>query len=77
MSSADCRAEEGTENHAAGRSRRAAFRLAVEMIGVNKWFGAYHALRDIDLTRRARRANRHLRPVGIGQIDDDPLRQRA
>jgi general L-amino acid transport system ATP-binding protein len=23
--------------------------IAVEMIGVNKWFGAYHALRDIDL----------------------------
>ncbi|WOJ88171.1 amino acid ABC transporter ATP-binding protein [Methylocapsa polymorpha] len=23
---------------------------AIEMIGVNKWFGAYHALRDIDLT---------------------------
>nr|WP_198017286.1 amino acid ABC transporter ATP-binding protein [Methylocapsa acidiphila] len=22
---------------------------AIEMIGVNKWFGAYHALRDIDL----------------------------
>jgi general L-amino acid transport system ATP-binding protein len=25
------------------------FDFAVEMIGVNKWFGAYHALRDIDL----------------------------
>ncbi len=23
--------------------------FAIEMIGVNKWFGAYHALRDIDL----------------------------
>ncbi len=23
---------------------------AIEMIGVNKWFGAYHVLRDIDLT---------------------------
>ncbi|MGO9674899.1 MAG: amino acid ABC transporter ATP-binding protein [Methylocella sp.] len=23
--------------------------IAIEMIGVNKWFGAYHALRDIDL----------------------------
>ncbi len=22
---------------------------AIEMIGVNKWFGAYHVLRDIDL----------------------------
>ncbi len=24
--------------------------IAIEMIGVNKWFGAYHALRDVDLT---------------------------
>ena len=24
--------------------------IAIEMVGVNKWFGAYHALRDVDLT---------------------------
>jgi general L-amino acid transport system ATP-binding protein len=24
--------------------------IAIEMAGVNKWFGAYHALRDVDLT---------------------------
>ena len=23
---------------------------AIEMIGVNKWFGDFHVLRDIDLT---------------------------
>ncbi|WP_041367797.1 amino acid ABC transporter ATP-binding protein [Methylocella silvestris] len=25
-------------------------RVAIEMIGVNKWYGAYHALRDVNLT---------------------------
>jgi general L-amino acid transport system ATP-binding protein len=37
-----------TERAAAGRSR-AATGPAIEMTGVNKWFGEFHVLRDIDL----------------------------
>ncbi len=51
--------------------------VAIEMIGVNKWFGAFHVLRDIDLVRRAGQANRHLRPLRLRQIDLDPLHQSA
>ena len=48
---------------------------AVEMIGVNKWYGEFHVLRDINLNVAWRRAHRHLRAVGLGQVDDDPLHQ--
>ncbi len=33
-----------------GGARRPMPEIAIEMAGVNKWFGQYHALRDIDLT---------------------------
>ena len=39
--------------------------IAVEIIAVNKWYGDFHVLRDIDLDGRARRAHRHLRPVRL------------
>ena len=44
---------------------------------VNKWYGNFHVLRDIDLERRAGRADRDLRPVGLGQVHADPLHQPA
>ena len=50
---------------------------AIEIIGMNKWYGEFHVLRDINLTVYQRRAHRHLRPVGLGQVDDDPLHQPA
>ena len=51
--------------------------VAIEMIDVNKWFGDFHVLKNINLTRHARRADRRLRAVGLGQIDHDPLHQPA
>ncbi len=49
----------------------------VEIVGMNKWYGDFHVLRDINLTRHARRAHRHLRAVRLGQVDPDPLHQSA
>ena len=51
--------------------------LAVEIEHLNKWYGDFHVLRDIDLTVAQRRAHRDLRPVRLRQIDADPLHQRA
>ena len=42
---------------------------AVEIIGLNKWFKAFHVLKDINLDRRAGRARGDLRAVGLGQVD--------
>ena len=50
---------------------------AIEFKHVHKWYGEFHVLRDIDLDGRAGRADRHLRAVGLGQVDADPLHQPA
>ena len=44
----------------------------IEMIEVNKWFGAFQALKDVNLAVGARREGRGVRPVGLGQVDADP-----
>ena len=59
-----------------GRWRRTTT-IAIEFIDVHKWYGAFHVLRDDRSDRRARRAHRRLRPVGLGQVDADPLHQPA
>jgi hypothetical protein len=51
--------------------------VAVDMIGLNKWFGDFHVLRDINLDRDARRAHRRSAGLRIGQVDHDPLHQPA
>ena len=35
--------------------------VAIRMIGVNKWYGDFHVLRDINLDVAARREDRHVR----------------
>ena len=49
----------------------------VKISGLNKWYGDFHVLRDIDLEVKQGRAHRDLRPFGLGQVDPDPLHQRA
>ncbi len=34
--------------------------VAVDISNMNKWYGDFHVLRDINLQRHARRAHRHL-----------------
>ena len=50
-------------------------RVAIEHLGLNKWYGDFHVLRDINLEVAQGRAHRHLRAVGLRQIDADPLHQ--
>ncbi len=40
--------------------------VAIEIINMNKWYGDFHVLRDINLKGHARRAHCHRRPVGLG-----------
>ena len=49
----------------------------VSIAGLNKWYGDFHVLRDINLDVAQGRAHRDLRSVGLRQIDADPLHQRA
>ena len=51
--------------------------VAVEMVGINKWYGEFHVLQGHQPEGDARRAHRDLRPVGLRQVDDDPLHQPA
>ena len=51
--------------------------VAIEITNMNKWYGAFHVLRDINLTVYQGRTHRHRRAFGLGQIDADPLSQRA
>ena len=44
---------------------------------MNKWYGDFHVLRDINLKVDGRRAHRDLRAVGLRQVDHDPLHQPA
>ncbi len=50
---------------------------AVEMVRVHKWYGDVPRVARHRSRRRARRAHRDLRAVGLRQIDADPLHQRA
>ncbi len=51
--------------------------VAIEIADVHKWFGEFHVLRDIDLKVMRGRAHRHLRAVGLRQVDADALHQPA
>ena len=50
-------------------------RPAIQLIGVDKWFGAFQVLKNINLAVAQGREDRHLRPFGLGQVDADPLHQ--
>ena len=58
----------------ADRHRREA---AVQMIGVHKWYGEFHVLRDINLDVRRGERIVICGPVRLRQVDDDPLHQPA
>ena len=51
--------------------------MIIQFEKVNKWYGKYHALRDIDLSVEPGRAPCHLRALRFGKVDDDPLHQWA
>ena len=40
--------------------------VAIEITNMNKWYGSFHVLRDINLTVNQRRADRYRGPVGVG-----------
>jgi general L-amino acid transport system ATP-binding protein len=78
MDDDDRRAGERAEERIVDRSKMTVSdEVAIEIIGMNKWYGEFHVLKDIDLTVYKRRADRHLRPVRLRQVDADPLHQRA
>ncbi len=43
--------------------------VAIDIVDMNKWYGDFHVLRDINLKVMRGRAHRRLRPVGLGQVD--------
>ena len=47
----------------------------ITLTGVNKWFGQFHVLSDINLDVKEGEKIVDLRPVGLGQVDADPLHQ--
>ena len=49
--------------------------IAIQIQNMNKWFGSFHVLRDIDLNRQPRRKNRGLWAFWIGEIHPDSLHQ--
>ena len=51
--------------------------LAVEMRGVHKWYGAFHVLRNVDLSVARGERIVICGPSGLGQVDADPLHQPA
>ena len=61
----------------ARRCRPRRNKVAVEMIGVHKWYGDFHVLRDINLRVERRERIVDLRAVGLRQVDHDPLHQPA
>ena len=50
--------------------------IAVEIVGMNKWFGTFHVLRDIDLTVYKGERIVIAGPSGAGEINAHPLHQR-
>ena len=69
-----------TQNRRAINDRRAAMRttrneVAVEIAGLNKWFGAVPRAARRQPQGHARRAHRHLRPLRQRQVDAAALHQ--
>ena len=61
---------------AAGSPRpRPTRRRVITLTGVNKWFGQFHVLSDINLDVKLGEKIVDLRAVGLGQVDPDPLHQ--
>ncbi len=56
-------------------ARLASAPTAVSLERVNKWYGAFHVLRDVDLTVRKGERIVICGPSGSGQVDPDPLHQ--
>jgi general L-amino acid transport system ATP-binding protein len=50
--------------------------VAIQITRMNKWFGAFHVLRDIDMTVY-RASGSWSAGLGFGQVDADPLHQPA
>jgi general L-amino acid transport system ATP-binding protein len=51
--------------------------VAIEIQNMNKWYGDVPRSEGHQPDRESRRADRDLRAVGLGQVDADPLHQRA
>ena len=51
--------------------------VAITIQNMNKWYGTFHVLRDIDLTVQRGERIVICGPSGLGQIYADPLYQRA
>ena len=51
--------------------------MAVEIAGLNKWYGDFHVLRDINLDVARGERIVICGPSGSRQVDADPLHQRA
>ncbi len=49
----------------------------IQLKGVNKWFGQFHVLTDINLDVKEGEKIVICGPSGIGQVDPDPLHQPA
>lgn len=49
--------------------------VAIHISGMNKWYGTFHVLRDVNLTVQRGEAHRDLRAFGVREIDADPLHQ--
>ncbi len=49
--------------------------VAIEISEMNKWYGTFHVLRDINLDGEFGRADRDLWSVRVGEIDPHPLYQ--
>ena len=49
--------------------------IAIQITGMNKWFGEFHVLRGHQSHGEQGRAHRDLWPVRLGQVDADPLHQ--
>ncbi len=50
---------------AASGVTRPATAAAIDMIGVHKWYGEFHVLKNINLSVGAWREDRDLRPLGL------------
>lgn len=49
--------------------------VAIEISDMNKWYGTFHVLRDINLTVNRGGADCYLRSLRFWQVDPDPLHQ--
>ena len=51
--------------------------IQIELRGVNKHYGSFHALKDIDLSIAEGHFRRARRPVGLRQVDAAPVAGRT